>query len=117
MPALNFKKQFAPKVEAGIKRNTIRRRRKYGRDPKAGDTLYLYTGMRTKGCRRLGEAKCKSSMPILIDKSDIVVAGQLLYPDKEYELAIADGFECVSDFREFFLDDWNEQFEGFLISW
>lgn len=48
MPALNFKAQFAPLVESGAKRRTIRAFRKDKRDPKQGDTLYLYTGLRTK---------------------------------------------------------------------
>lgn len=63
MPALNFQARFAPLVESGEKRQTIRKRRKDGRDPKPGDTLYLYTGMRTKACRKLGEAKCREVFP------------------------------------------------------
>ena len=51
MPALNFKKQFAEKVETGEKRQTVRAKRK--RAFVVGDKLYLYTGMRTKYCRKL----------------------------------------------------------------
>lgn len=61
MPALNFKKRFEPMIESGDKRQTIRAKRKDCRDPKEGQTLYLYTGMRSKGCRKLGEAPCLSS--------------------------------------------------------
>ena len=68
MPALNFQKQFAAIVESGQKRQTIRAYRKGGRDPKPGDTLYLYTGMRTKQCRKLGEVRCQSAWPIRIYK-------------------------------------------------
>ena len=54
MPALNFKNQFATYVELGFrdpdhpraKRQTIRAKRKDGRDPRQGETLYLYTGKR-----------------------------------------------------------------------
>ena len=52
MPALNFT-MFVDKVESGEKRQTIRAYRKDGRDPKPGDPLYLFTGMRTTACRRL----------------------------------------------------------------
>ena len=117
MPALNFQKRFAPDVEARIKRNTIRKKRKDGRDPKAGDTLYLYTGMRTKSCRKLGEEICTKAVPILIDQKDIVLAGQLLDSDQELTLALLDGFESVSDFQEFFLKGNLCQFEGVFIEW
>ena len=64
MAALNFQKQFAPDVESGIKLQTIRAKRK---NPiKEGETLYLYTGMRTKKCRKLGEVKCYSVLPFEI---------------------------------------------------
>lgn len=56
MVALNFEAQFADDVEDGRKRRTIRAPRKDGRNPKAGDKAHLYTGMRQKGCRKLGEA-------------------------------------------------------------
>lgn len=119
MPALSFKKEFAPKVESGEKKQTIRRKRKDGRDPKKGQTLYLYTGMRTKSCRKLGEEICKSALPILIGEFDVFVGGQLLSLEEEKVLAEADGFETVTDFRDFFLDDysWPGRFEGCLICW
>ncbi len=117
MPALNFKKQFAPKVESGKKRQTIRRKRRDGKYPRPGQTLYLYTGMRTKSCRKLGEETCKSSLPILIDGRNVVVGGQLLSADEELKLAQADGFEGVEDFRNFFSNQDADAFDGVLICW
>lgn len=38
---------------SGEKRQTIRANRKDGRDPKQGQPLMLYTGMRTKSCVKL----------------------------------------------------------------
>ena len=90
MPALNFQAQFAPLVESGEKRQTIRAYRKDGRDPTPGCKLYFFTGMRTKACRPLiversidslrrlaarhglfGRAvECKSVTPIAIDWSE-----------------------------------------------
>lgn len=123
MPILSYKKKFAPLVEAGAKRHTIRARRKDGKDPKAGQTLYQYTGLRTKGCRKLREDICTSSTPIQIDPDCVVVGGELLTEEQEEKLALGDGFTCLTDFREFFLEDHpkkgtvEEQFDGFLIKW
>ena len=66
MAALNFQKRFAEAVETGEKRQTIRRRRADGHDPKAGDPLYLYTGMRTKACRKLATVRCIASIAIYL---------------------------------------------------
>lgn len=117
MPALNFQKRFAPKVESGEKRHSIRAKRKDGRDPKKGQSLYLYTGMRTKSCRMLRVEICLDSLPITINRSDVVVGGRLLNRVEEYDLAVADGFDSVADFREFFLPSYREEFEGYLIEW
>ena len=52
MPAYNFQKQFAPLVESGQKRQTIRAIGKR-RHARPGESLQLYTGQRTKACRKL----------------------------------------------------------------
>jgi hypothetical protein len=123
MPALNFKKQFAPMVESGEKKQTIRACRKDYRDPKPGQTLYLYTGMRTKQCRKLGEATCKSSDLITIGFAYIAVSGKLLscnkllFCNEMIDLALADGFSSVQDFRQFFINNHGLPFTGYLIKW
>lgn len=126
MPALNFKKEFAPLVELGLKgpkhheakRQTIRARRKDGRDPRQGQQLYLYTGMRTCVCRKLGEAECKSVQPIVIEENyDIYVSSKCLDMEEEIDLARADGFKSRSDFYLFFKKTHSLPFYGFLIKW
>lgn len=117
MPALNFMKKWAPDVEAGIKRCTIRKKRKDDQDPKPGQTLFLYTGMRTKCCRKLREDICLESVPILIDQSGTRLNGLSLHPVDEYKLAKADGFKSVREYLDFFLKGAGTQFEGFLIKW
>src|SRR4051812_30290134 len=57
MPAYSFKERFIPMILDGTKRQTIRKRRLKG-FAKIGDTLYLYFGLRTKFCRKLGEEIC-----------------------------------------------------------
>ena len=118
MPALNFKKQFAPKVESGEKRQTIRAIRK---TPfKEGDILYLYTGMRTRSCRKLGEAKALEVQSIAIIQSIENVLIDEIALDKEeiIELAKSDGFDSSYDFFGFFAETYKEEiFEGQIIKW
>lgn len=66
MPALNFQTQFAPKILAGQKPFTLRAPRKDGRDPKAGQTLFLFTAMRTKQCRKIAEKPCRFSVTVYL---------------------------------------------------
>lgn len=117
MPALNFKKQFAPMVESGSKRQTIRARRKDGRNPQPGQTLYLYTGMRTTGCRKLKEVMCESCETIFIGLTDIYVGTKHLSVEEKHDLAIKDGFKYMDELREFFLKIHRLPFYGFLIKW
>lgn len=122
MPAFNFQKRFAGKVERGEKRQTIRARRKDGRNPKVGQTAYLYFGMRTKSCRKLGEEIITSVDPISIVRNgrffvDIdIPAGELGYYGKE-KLAKDDGFIEFSEMLEWFETTHGLPFYGFLIKW
>jgi len=122
MPALNFKKQFAPKVESGEKRQSIRAKRRDGRNPWPGQWLYLYTGMRTKGCRKLRDSECLSVQEIILDwYLGIFLGGKWLNPIQKRELAIEDGFEGWPEMKEFFAKvhglSETEQFHGLLIKW
>lgn len=117
MPAYNFKKEFAPLVESGQKRQTIRQRRK--RPTKVGDTLYLYTGMRTRDCRKLRETICINVKRIKITNNGVNLGNQYLYIShkEEDELAKADGFESYSAFKYFFETHYSLPFIGVLIQW
>lgn len=125
MPALNFQNRFADAVARKKKRHTIRARRKH--PIKAGDTLYLYTGMRTKKCRRLCEpVRCTAATAIVIVSAFGFVwlgAGSQRYPrgilTPEYVtlLALADGFASAGEFFAWFADTHGSVFEGYLIEW
>lgn len=121
MPALNYKKEFAALVESGKKRQTIRALRKDGRDPKPGDTLHHYTGMRTRACRKLLESSCRSVHPVTIfgvaDLTEITVDGILLSGAEVRRLAIADGFDTAHAFLQFFRDNHGLPFHGRMIKW
>ncbi|MEE9356892.1 ASCH domain-containing protein [Candidatus Vondammii sp. HM_W22] len=115
MPALNFKKQFAPGVRDHSKRQTIRVMRKH--PIRTGDTLYLYTGMRTSGCEKLGEAAAKTVTTIYIDSDVVNVDCETLHPYQVAELARADGFAGIAEFKAFFRDTHGLPFTGQLIKW
>lgn len=68
MPLYNFKKQFAPYIKDGSKPHTIRAIRKHPAKP--GDTLFLYTGLRTKYVEKLIEPPtCTAVKTIIMLKS------------------------------------------------
>jgi hypothetical protein len=117
MPALNFQARFADLVETGKKRQTVRAQRRDGRAPKAGQMLYLYAGMRTNGCRKLREARCKAVRPIRITRSDIQVDGEILTLSAGEAFARADGFADTAEMVEWFHHAHGLPFEGWLIQW
>ena len=102
MPALSFQKQFVPMIEDGSKFHTIRRKRK---NPiKVGDVLYLYTGMRTKQCRKIKDVQCSAISPVVIypKLGRVVLDGKMLSLDDTLRFAIRDGFANQMDFFKFF---------------
>lgn len=130
MPALNFQARFAELVESGQKRQTIRKPRKNDRDPKAGDTLQLYTGMRTKACRKLGEARCYATLAVhlsVIPGTGPVVRMEGIAPlrpgfrvliDAAADaFAYADGFDDAVEMMVWFQDTHGLPFDGLLIRW
>lgn len=127
MPALNFKKEFARAVETGEKRQTVRAHRKDGRPHcKQGDTIKLYTGMRTKSCRLLAEATVLSIKPVRIEATEMWLDGQRLHASifsrdqfdpTDNEFAQADGFTSFMDLSDWFRQVHGLPFEGVVIRW
>lgn len=120
MVAYSFRPQFVAPIVAGTKRQTIRAERK--RHARVGETVQLYTGMRTQHCRAIGLAICEGVMPIHIDvgRARIEIAGRLLQPLHGLDdFARDDGFEDWQQMRRF----WEEHhprapmFVGMLIHW
>lgn len=116
MPALNFKKEFAEAVRTGQKKQTIRAMRKY--PIHKDDKLYLYTGMRTKACEKLGEAVASEVDSIQIwPDEDISINGEVIPKKQARQLTIDDGFGCLGDFYDFFNVACDRPFTGQLIKW
>jgi len=119
MPAYNFKKEFADQVESGSKTQTIRKKRK--RPTVVGDKIFLYTGMRTKECRPLGEGEVFAVDEFTLFNhmkyrigNEVCVA---VYPENGMRLAQDDGFETWEEFVTFFDSTYGLPFEGEIIHW
>lgn len=99
---------FIDKILAGEKRQTIRRAGFKWKSVKVGDKLTLYTGLRTKECRKLGEAFVESITPIMIDTECDNVAVETPLGDFNLDLpalndlVARDGFISKDDFFKFF---------------
>ena len=120
MPALNFQARFADDVESGVKPQSIRAWRK--RPFKLNDRVYLYTGMRTKACRKLGESDCIAVEPVTIRRVEgscvaIIVGKQLLTRGQAEQVARDDGFDTLDEFAAFFVSGDEGTFSGQLIRW
>lgn len=120
MPAFNFQPRFADLVESGAKTQTIRKTCR----AKVGDTVYLYTGQRTKQCRKLGQGVVTSSTAIRLYLSPALgglpmlkYGGRLLTNDGEENIATDDGFTCFLEMANWFQNQYGLPFEGWLITW
>lgn len=117
MVAYNFKGQFADAVESGQKSRTIRAPRKDGRLPEPGAVLQLYTGMRTKSCRKLADAICTGVQSVEITDDYLAVGGWRLPSGDAQKFAEKDGFKSASQMRDFFKSEHGLPFSGWLIKW
>jgi hypothetical protein len=111
MPSYNFQPQFEPDIMADRKLHTIRARRK--RRPRAGDTCYLFVGLRTKRCRRLKERRCTRvqdiclTLKLRIGYSTVFLisidGAQPLKVDEANTFARSDGFHGWQDMARFWI--------------
>lgn len=124
MVAYSFHPQFISPILSGIKAGTVRATGKR-RHAQSGETLQLYTGMRTRQCRLIAEAQCQAAVPIRLTFSvdgrhDVVKAGRALFHGYSLDVfAVGDGFTSWPALRAF----WREhhpgidRFEGIWIRW
>jgi hypothetical protein len=83
----------------GSKNQTIRKKRRYKTRP--GQTAYLFFGLRTKYCRKLGQSEIIAVSSIVIRKNGTVLVNNKTLTDKEKDhLAWADGFSFRSGSKE-----------------
>jgi hypothetical protein len=112
----NFKAQFAPLVESGAKVSTIRKFERTA-PPVKKDTLKLFTGMRTKQCRKLREVTCSGVFKIAIREGSIQLGPRLLDAKEEGKIAVADGFTDAAAMRDFFRKTYGLPTYGWWVTW
>ncbi|MET3924556.1 hypothetical protein [Devosia sp. 2618] len=115
MVAFNFQPQFAAAIESGAKRQTIRRSAR----AKVGDRLQLYTGQRTKACRKLVDPDpiCTMAHYIALRPDGITFGNASLFPSAD-EFARQDGFKDYADMHAWFTERYETAyFVGVVIGW
>lgn len=148
MVAYSFKRRFVEPIKVGLglivpttreeqktpKRQTIRAEGKR-RHARPGETLQLYSGMRTKQCFKIGDARCTNVRPIRIrfgslEEFDLVeIAGEKPFGDRASDIHKLDAFSYRDGFASWdaLSQFWDEEhdgiamkggsFNGVLIEW
>ena len=120
MALINFSREdFVEAVANGSKHFTIRQVRK--KPIKKGETLQLYTGLRTKKARKLREAICKNVGDIKIENK----RKEFLFWLNNKQLSLAQvedisnkiGFDSVQEWLTYFKKKYKFPFKGQLIEW
>lgn len=114
MVALNFSPQFAYAVSVGWKTQTIRQKAR----AKPGQAIQLYTGQRTKDCRKLGDAVCIDCTYIGLTARGITLGDVSKFPGDRDDFAKADGFSDYAAMWKWFSERYDTQsFTGHVIRW
>lgn len=116
MVAINFSADFAGKVSRGEKCQTIRQTKR----GKVGNNCQLYTGQRTKFCRRLrkDEPPLLHVTPIMIRPEGFVVGDTYLVLRNKNAFARADGFKDYAAMVAWFKARYGSStFHGYLHIW
>ena len=121
MVAYSFKGRFAELIRTGSKTQTVRAERK--RHAMPGETLQLYTGMRTRSCKLIARATCVAVSPIrfVFDPHPQIFLHGLQHGDQATldHFAQCDGFRDWADLAAFWAKEHPDlkAFSGVLIRW
>jgi hypothetical protein len=114
MGIYNFQARFAPFIQDGRKRQTIRALRAYPDAP--GDMLHLYTGLRTRKAKLIARHPCTRVATIVICANLKVKIGRRTLSNRERnQLARRDGFKDFREMMRFW--DGRRPFRGQIIHW
>lgn len=116
---LGFKKQFAQPILDGTKIFTVREKRKV--EPKVGETLHMYSGLRTKYTEVISKEHKLTGIQtvnILISKTmglkvAVFIDGIQLSKTQLLVFIQSDGFKNIDDFAAFWLKGVKKSKEGF----
>jgi hypothetical protein len=131
MGLYNFQPRFVPLILRGEKTHTIRAVRVHPDKP--GDTLHLYTGLRTKKAKLLMRVPCVKIEEIEIrhvpyDGTNVLargckvpyiwIDGEKLSWDETQAFARRDGFRDFAEMLAFWMEPKNRlPFKGHVIHW
>ena len=115
MVAFNFQPEFVPLIVSGIKCQTIRKRAR----AKVGDRLQLYTGQRTKACRKLIEPDpiCTLVDYVGIRPEYLTLGNVKQHAGDADAFAVRDGFEGYDDMVMWFAEYGSTYFQGYVHCW
>lgn len=124
MANLTFTPEHAKMIIAGTKTSTIRAS-SAGIYP--GCVLHLYTGLRTKACKKIGSSLCRSIDPVFVDETGIFWLEP--YASTKYNIKNVgdeyvyrtEGYKNAETFLEAWFrlhpDSKKHPFYGWLIDW
>ena len=101
MVSFNCQEQFVPKILARTKFSTIRKTKRCN----PGDTMQLFTGLRTKNCVKFAEAECTAVRCITISHDGYCFLGEdsrIRDLDLLQDMAEQEGFRDWADMVRFF---------------
>lgn len=116
MVALNFSPEFAPLVEARKKTQTIRRSAR----ARPGQRLQLYTGQRTKECRKLVDPDpvCQDVTYVGLTERGVTLGDKSRFPSDIDDFARLDGFESYAAMWKWFSERYEtNSFTGYVTRW
>lgn len=116
MVALNFSPIFALLIAERKKTQTIRQTAR----AQAGDRLQLYTGQRTKACRKLvtPDPVCVDCTYVGLTEGGMSLGDKSRFPEDINEFAKLDGFGTYSAMWKWFSNRYKTtSFTGHIIRW
>lgn len=114
MVAFNFSPEFAEAIASGAKCQTVRATKR----AKKGDMLQLYTGQRTKACRKLKEAECLYVDYVHLAPDGITCGNGDLHTGSLDAFAIRDGFKNYEAMLAWFKAKYGtDHFVGYVHRW
>lgn len=117
MVAFNFKVDFTPKIKSRIKTSTIRKTKRCS----VGDTMQLYTGQRTKNCKKImDDVVCVGTAHIRFTANHHIKPSceeGVILNDPNGSLYDQEGFSSNEEMFEFFDKHYGLPFSGWLHVW
>ncbi len=114
MVAFNFRARFVDAIKSGKKTSTIRKSLRC----KVGNNMQLYTGQRTKACKKIADAVCVGTGIVGISNDDIkLYATDGVVPKGQDGLVTTEGFSSKEDLISFFSEHHGLPFVGYAYFW